>query len=39
MRPLSRTARLLAATLGLVAWLTAVPAAASSQELVGRPDP
>jgi hypothetical protein len=33
MRPLSRTARLLAATLGLVAWLAAVPAA-SSQELV-----
>jgi uncharacterized protein len=34
MRPLSRTARLLAATLGLVAWLAAVPAAASSQDLV-----
>jgi uncharacterized protein len=34
MRPLSRTARLLAATLGLVAWLAAVPAAASAQELV-----
>jgi predicted extracellular nuclease len=34
MRPLSRTARLLAATVGLVAWLAAVPAAASSQELV-----
>ena len=33
MRPLSRTARLVAATLGLVAWLAAVPAAASSQEL------
>ena len=34
MRSLSRTARLLAATLGLVAWLAAVPAAARSQDLV-----
>jgi uncharacterized protein len=33
MRPLSRTARSIAVSLGLVAWLTAVPAA-SSQELV-----
>jgi uncharacterized protein len=33
MRPLSRTPRLLAATLGLVAWLAAIPAVASFQEL------
>jgi uncharacterized protein len=33
MRPLSRTARLLAATLGLVAWLLAAVPAASAQDL------
>ena len=34
MASLLRTVRLLAVTLGLVVWLTAVPAAASSQGLV-----